>query len=244
MKSIFIIGATSHIAQETARLMASGNSFYLLARNDIRLQAFVSELKERGARVVHTAAFEAEDLAAVADQVKRGIECLGHVDVGLIAHGELPDQETALEDDIRMVKNWSVNSTSALVALSLLRKTLMIQRSGHIVVLSSVAGERGRKSNYLYGAAKASLSAFCEGLAAELAPFGVGVLTVKLGPVDTPMTQHLRRGLLMADVGGVAVGIMRAMERKKRTIYLPRYWGPIMSVLRWIPAPIFSRLPL
>jgi decaprenylphospho-beta-D-erythro-pentofuranosid-2-ulose 2-reductase len=134
------------------------------------------------------------------------------------------------------------NFLSAVSLITWLANYFEPMGRGSLVVISSVAGDRGRKSNYVYGASKGALSIFLDGVRSRLDRAGVQVLTVKPGFVATPMTAHLAQGPLFARPSQVARGIIRAIERKRDVVYLPVFWGGIMLILRAIPRPIFKKL--
>jgi decaprenylphospho-beta-D-erythro-pentofuranosid-2-ulose 2-reductase len=126
----------------------------------------------------------------------------------------------------------------------LLAKQLEQQGHGCIAVISSVAGDRGRQSNYVYGTAKGALSIFLQGLRNRLGKTGVQVLTIKPGFVDSPMTKDFDKGLLWVKPAMIAQGILRAIEKKKEVVYLPFFWRYIMLIIKMIPEKIFKRLTL
>jgi short-subunit dehydrogenase len=115
-------------------------------------------------------------------------------------------------------------------------------RQGTLAVISSVAGDRGRRSNYVYGASKGALSIFLDGVRSRLDRAGVQVLTIKPGFVATPMTSHLEQGPLFAQPAQVAKGIVKAVERRRDVVYLPAFWAVIMLVIRLVPRPLFKKL--
>jgi decaprenylphospho-beta-D-erythro-pentofuranosid-2-ulose 2-reductase len=164
--------------------------------------------------------------------------------VALIAHGTLPDQ-SACESSVEMaLAEFATNGTSTIALLTALAPGMEAQGAGVLAVISSVAGDRGRQSNYLYGAAKAAVSTFASGLRQRLAKAGVSVVTIKPGFVDTPMTRNFRKGALWAKPDAVARGIVRAADRGSSVVYLPWFWSPIMLVIKHIPEFIFKRIKL
>jgi len=167
------------------------------------------------------------------------------IDIALVAHGTLPDQKACERDPAAALDAFTTNGLSVIVLLTLLANRMEAQRSGTIAVLCSVAADRGRPSNYVYGTAKAAVSTFCEGLCARLAKANVHMLTVKPGFVDTPMTQGLNLpSLLLATPENVARDIVRAVARRKNTLYTPWFWVFIMCIIRAIPTTIFKKLNL
>jgi len=245
MKRIMIIGATSAIAEATASIYAQqGNSLALVARNEERLDTLASDLKIRGAENIETAVLDVNDFESHKNALDELITRLGGLDIVLIAHGTLPDQ-AACEQDIELtIKELNTNAISTISLLSHLANTLQQQGSGSIAVISSVAGDRGRQSNYVYGAAKGAVSVFLQGLRNRLQKHNVDVLTIKPGFVDTPMTAEFKKGLLWAQPEAIAKGIINAIEKKKDEVYLPFFWRWIMLIITSIPEKLFKRLSL
>lgn len=244
MKKILIIGATSAIAAACCRLWAAEKaSFFLVGRDADKLEQTSLDLKARGAHRIHSHVIDLNQLDAHPAMLDACFSELGKVDIALIAHGTLPDQKSCEQNVNLALSEFSNNGLNVMALLTLLANRMEIQRSGTIAVISSVAGDRGRSSNYLYGAAKASVNTFCEGLRARLFKAGVHVLTIKPGFVDTPMTQNLQiPKLLNTPPDKVARDILGAIERKKNTLYTPWFWRWIMLIIRLIPYPIFNRL--
>lgn len=246
MKRILIIGATSGIAIACARLWAAqGSRLFLVARQAEKLQQTAEDLRLRGAAAVHLFVMDANDQPAHAQMLQAALEALYQIDIALIAHGSLPDQFACEQDAVLAVQAFANNATSSIALLTVLANQLERQRCGTLAVISSVAGERGRPSNYLYGSAKAAVSAFCEGLRARLFKVGVHVMTIKPGFVDTPMTQGLALPkLLLAQPEQVACEIVQGIERKTCVLYTPKFWALIMLAVRNIPQSLFKRLNL
>jgi len=245
VKRIVVFGATSAIAQACARIWAGrGDALFLVGRNAERLKAVAGDLKVRGAPKVEFLAHDLADLEAHERLVGRADEALGGIDVALVAHGVLGDQMLLREDISLAVESIQVNFVSAASLLSHLANLMEKRKGGTIAVISSVAGDRGRQSNYVYGAAKAGLTAFASGLRNRLQKSGVSVVTIKPGFVDTPMTAHVKKGPLFARPDTVARAIVRAIDRRKDVVYVPGFWRPIMWLIRSIPERIFKRLSL
>ena len=245
MKRVLIIGASSAIAEAAARLWAvQGASLFLVARKADRLQAIAADLSVRGAAKVGTQIMDATDVAAHAAMFDAALAELGGIDIALIAHGTLPDQkacEASVEVALKEIDN---NGLSVIALATCLANLMEAQGSGCIAVISSVAGDRGRQSNYVYGAAKGMVTRFLQGLRNRLAKKGVQVLTIKPGFVDTPMTAAFKKGALWAQPDDVARGILAAIENGKNEVYLPGFWWLIMAIIRHIPEPIFKKLSL
>ena len=245
MRKILIIGATSAIAEATARVLAGrGDALYLVARNGTRLAAIASDLSVRGSPRVGTEVLDANDVSAHEAMLKRAETFLGDYDTVLIAHGTLSDQK-ACEASVQLTLNEiDTNALSVVALLTRIANHLEQRRAGTIAVISSVAGDRGRGSNYVYGSAKALVTAFMSGLRQRLGKSGVGVVTIKPGFVDTPMTAAFTKGPLWASPEQVAKGIVKALDRRSETVYLPGFWWPIMFIIRAIPERLFWRLSL
>jgi decaprenylphospho-beta-D-erythro-pentofuranosid-2-ulose 2-reductase len=184
---------------------------------------------------------ELQDHAALIEQVWNR---WGGLDTALVAHGLLGNQKQDQSDPASANRVLETNFLGPASLLGLLANRFEAQRSGSLAAISSVAGDRGRPTNYIYGAGKAGLDAYLSGLRARLGKAGVNVLTVKPGFVDTPMTAHLPKNPLFASAESVARGIHRALSRRRSRVYLPWFWRPIMTIIRLLPEPIFKRLNL
>lgn len=245
MQHVLMIGATSAIAEATARLFARrGDRLYLLARNQDRLSGLAEDLKIRGAASVAWRRFDVHEDDAQAAALAAAFASLGTVDVVVIAHGALPDQRACQTEPKAVLAALHTNAVSTVALLTQLANTLEQQQSGTIAVMTSVAGERGRQSNYVYGAAKALVSVFLQGLRNRLYRSGVTVLDIKPGLVDTPMTAGFEKGVLWAAPETVAAGIVRALDAGRSVVYLPWFWRYLMFIVRNIPERIFKRLEL
>ena len=246
MTRILIIGATSAIATSWARLWTrKETAFYLVGRNSSKLDQTAADLVARGAGDAYTHTIDMNDLAAHGAMLEKCSEVLKTIDIALIAHGTLPDQQACERDVDTTIAEVSNNCISVIAILTNLANRFETQGSGTIAVISSVAGDRGRPSNYVYGSAKSAVSTFCEGLNARLHKSGVHVLTIKPGFVDTPMTQGLSLPkLLVASPEKVAIGIQRAINRQSNVVYVPWFWRYIMLVIKSIPPFLFKRLDL
>lgn len=245
MKHIAVFGATSAIATATARLWAAeGHRLFLVARNEQALDRLRADLEVRGASAVTVRVADLSDLDAHDALIREAAEALGGMDIALLAHGVLGDQHASEQDFETALGEITINALSPLSLLTILANTFEAQGRGTIVALSSVAGDRGRASNYVYGAAKAALSTFMQGLGQRLQPAGVDVLTVKPGFVDTPMTEAFDKNFLWASPEQVAASIVRATVRGRSVLYTPWFWRFIMAAVRAVPEPIFRRLKL
>jgi short-subunit dehydrogenase len=178
------------------------------------------------------------------DIIDTSFDKLGRVDIVLIAYGTLPDQN-ACENSVNTTRDeLTTNAISTISLLTLIATRLEGQGHGQIAVLTSVAGDRGRKSNYVYGSAKAMVSVFLQGLRNRLFSHGVKVLDIKPGFVDTPMTADFKKGFLWSQPDKIAAIIVNAIDKGKSEIYAPFYWRYIMFIIRNIPESIFKRLSL
>lgn len=240
---ILIVGASSAIAHETAKCFAQdGAELFLVGRTASKLATVADDLQARGAQRVETYLLDVSDLTRHQQMFEQALSTLGSLDMLLIAHGTLGDQrkcELSVEETLRELTN---NFTSVVSLLTISANYFEQQKRGCIAVISSVAGDRGRKSNYVYGTAKAGVSTFLQGLRNRLASAGVTVLTVKPGFVDTPMTAGIKKGPLFASSRVVGRGVYQAMLKGKDVVYLPWFWLPIILVLKSIPEGIYKKL--
>lgn len=243
MKNIIIIGATSAIATQYAELEAKrGSRFVLVARSRARLIALRDRLVALGSAGAHDVAANLEDHTSHARIFETAAEFFGVVDVVLVAHGILPKQDLCLENSVELERAFTINATSTLLLISRASMVLRSQNHGTLAAISSVAGDRGRASNFVYGSAKAAVTAFTSGLRQSLQSSGVSVLTIKPGLVDTPMTSGFKKGALWTSPDRVAQGILRAIDRRRSVVYLPSFWWFVMAVIKHIPEFIFRRL--
>jgi decaprenylphospho-beta-D-erythro-pentofuranosid-2-ulose 2-reductase len=245
MSRILIIGATSGIAQAFARVrVPRGDELFLVARSDAKLQILAADLQVRGAQKIRTLAADANDFERHAPMIEAARHELEAVDVVLIAHGVLGDQRAAERDFKLAEQAYKTNFLSVVSMLTPIAAYFEVRRRGTIAVISSVAGDRGRQSNFIYGSAKGGLSLYLAGLRNRLHPSGVTVLTIKPGFVDTPMTAHLRKGALFASPETVARDISRAIDKGRNVLYTPAIWFWIMALVRLTPEAVFKRLKL
>jgi decaprenylphospho-beta-D-erythro-pentofuranosid-2-ulose 2-reductase len=245
MTKVLVIGATSAIAEHCARIWAArGDALYLVARNEERLKTIAADLKVRGAAQAHTYCTDLNDMdrhAALLDAAK---SALGGIDTVLIAHGTLSNQkacEQSLDETLAEIKT---NALSTISLLTLIANRFEAKQTGTIAVISSVAGDRGRASNYVYGSAKAMVTAFTSGLRQRLHKSNVAVVTIKPGFVDTPMTAEFKKGLLWAKPAAVAAKIVKAIDTKKSEVYVPAFWWALMAALKAIPNALFLKLKI
>ena len=240
-----IIGATSSIAEATARIFAeAGDALFLVGRDTGKLAIVMDDLKARGAASVHAEALDVLDYEQHEELINKATMALGGLDLALIAHGSLPNQ-SACERSFSFTKiEFEVNALSTISLLTHLANYFEQRKQGTIAVISSVAGDRGRQSNYVYGAAKGCVSIFLQGLRNRLHKSGVNVLPIKPGFVDTPMTSAFEKGVLWSSPETIARHICAAIAKKKDVAYAPVYWRFIMTIIVHIPERLFKRLGL
>jgi len=245
MKSALILGATSAIAEETTRKLAAlGSKMVLVGRSQERLEAQAKDLKIRGAHAVHTMALDLNHFETHEVTWSKALGLLGEIDLVFICHGILGSQNEEEQNFAKAHLNLQTNFLSVVSFLTPVANYFEKLQKGTIAVVSSVAGDRGRQSNYLYGTAKGAKTIFLQGLRNRLTKSGVQVLTIKPGFVDTPMTAHIEKGPLFVDPEVIAQGIMKAIKNKRDVVYLPFFWRWIMLIIKLIPEKIFKRLSL
>lgn len=243
--NVMIVGATSAIAHETAKhFAAQGASLYLVGRNADKLGAVAADLKVYGAKAVETAIADLNALDQHPALVAGAIQTLGGLDAVLIAHGTLGDQAQSEADIQGMLREFTTNALSYLSLITLFANHFEAQKRGTLAVITSVAGERGRGSNYVYGAAKGAVSLFTQGVRNRLSKAGVNVVTIKPGFVDTPMTAAVKKNPLFASPQSVGKRIHIAMIKGEDVVYVPFFWAAIMLIIRNIPERIFKKLGL
>jgi short-subunit dehydrogenase len=240
MSRVVIFGATSTIAAEVAVIHAErGDRLFLVGRNPDKLQAVAARCS--GTEVT-TRAADFSQLERGAALVDDAIRSLGTVDTVLIAHGDLGNQiesERSFEHAEEILRTNLLSVVSLLIPVA---NHLEAARSGRIGVITSVAGDRGRPRNYTYGAAKGALNVYLQGLRTRLYPSQVSVTTLKLGPVDTPMSRDHEKHALFGKPVPVARGIVRAMDERVAEAYVPGVWRAIMPVVKNTPERLFQKL--
>src|SRR6202047_3988070 len=244
-RKILVLGATSGIAEATCRIWGSqGASLFLVARNAEKLAAVAADLRTRGASYVDTAVADLDDTDAHSELLAHAVNSLTGMDIAYLAHGILGDQAEAEQDFNAAAQILYTNLMAPVSLLTWLANFCVQRHSGTLAVISSVAGDRGRKSNYLYGSSKAGLSAFLAGLRQRVDREGVTVLTIKPGPIRTAMTAAMPKSEKFADVDSVAESIVSAINKRRDVLYVPFQWQPIMFIICNIPERIFKKLNL
>lgn len=245
MKKIIIFGANSAVAQACAKLWAEGgNDLFLVGRDANKLKALEADLRVRSRSKIESRSVDLGEQSSHADIWQDAKDKLGSIDTVLIAHGILGNQKQSERDYQHLFEIMNINLLSTLSLLSISANELEAQGRGSIAVITSVAGDRGRQSNYTYGTSKGAVSIFLSGLRNRLSPKGVAVTDIKMGFVDTPMTRDIRKGPLFAQAETVAKTIVRVIDRKNNIAYTPFFWRWIMLIVKSIPESIFKKLKM
>ena len=245
IKPVLILGATSAIARGTAAAFAArGYSLYLAGRDVSELERLASDLRIRYRTEVRIGVFDAEDYISHTGFIERVSNEMGGLEGVLLAFGYLGEQQLAARDSTERVAVIARNLTGAINLLEPLAACLERQGTGFIIGISSVAGDRGRQSNYIYASAKGGFTIYLQGLRNRLFHAGICVLTVKAGFVDTAMTYGMPNLFFVASPDYVGEQIVRALEKGRNVAYIPWFWRYIMLVLKLVPESIFKRLKL
>lgn len=246
MKKVVIIGATSAMAAAVAKIYADQSSrLFLVGRNTEKMTSISNDLKVRGADKVGIFELDINDISQHKSMLVAAEQSLEGIDIVLIAHGTLPDQKLCEQNVPIALAEFNTNAVNTIALLTEIANSFEQKKSGVIAVITSVAGDRGRPSNYLYGSAKAAVSTFLEGLRARMFKVGVHVLDVRPGFVATPMTQDLDLPkLLTVEPEIVANSIVKAINKRKDVIYTPFFWKCILMAIKSMPNFIFKRMSL
>jgi len=247
MKRFIIIGATSSIAEHCARLWIADApiNLTLVGRDASRTKSIADDLKVRSPSsaitVVSGNLVEPDSIQRLVDQILKD----GNADCALIAHGSLADQSACQQDLALTAEELSINGISPVLFAEAIASSMVRAGHGTLGVIGSVAGDRGRKSNYVYGAGKGMITRYVQGLQHRLAGTEVAVILIKPGPTRTPMTAHLGdSGPSLADVAKVAATIVSGMEKRRSIVYAPRRWWLIMMIIRHLPRFIFDKMDI
>jgi decaprenylphospho-beta-D-erythro-pentofuranosid-2-ulose 2-reductase len=246
VQSVLVLGGTSEIALATARRVVARRAarVVLAARKPEACDAAAAELRAAGASEVHAVAFDGTDFASHETFVNTIFDRFGDFDLVLVAFGVLGDQERAEIDPAVALDIVQTNFTGTVSVTVPLAARLRAQGHGTLVLLSSVAGERVRRSNFVYGASKAGVDGYYQGLAASLAPSGVHVMIVRPGFVHTKMTKGLKAAPLSVSADAVADAIVRGIARGRDIVWVPPAMRYVMTVFRHLPIAVFRRLPV
>jgi decaprenylphospho-beta-D-erythro-pentofuranosid-2-ulose 2-reductase len=246
VQSVLVLGGASDIALATVRALVARRArrVVLAARRPDELGAAVEDLRRAGAEQVDTVAFDADDVDDHERMIAESFERLGDVDLVLVAFGVLGDQERSLHDPAAARAVLETNLVAAASVTLTAAARLREQGHGTLVMLSSVAAERARRSNFVYGASKAGIDAFCQGLADELAPDGIQVMVVRPGMVRTKMTAGMDEAPFTTTADAVAEAIVDGLRRGSHTVWAPPVLRWVFAGLRHLPRPVFRRLDL
>lgn len=242
---ILVYGATSTICHELLKIYAGqGARFYLAGRSAEKLLAVGDDLSARGGVIEGTAAYDFNDWQQHDASLSRAVGALGELDLVVVAHGTLPEQSECESSSAAVKACIDDNFASTAVIAHSCAGQLERQGRGALAVISSVAGDRGRKGNYTYGAAKAGVDAMLQGLQGRFSGTAVKVINIKPGMIITAMTSQMEHGFLWATAEDIAPSIYRAISRGRRVCYVPGYWRAIMLVVRLLPTTVLARLPI
>jgi decaprenylphospho-beta-D-erythro-pentofuranosid-2-ulose 2-reductase len=246
VQSVLVLGGTSDIALATVRKVVARRAarVVLAARKPEACDGAAADLRLAGASAVDAVAFDATDYAAHENFVNTVFDRFGDFDLVLVAFGVLGDQERAEQDPAAALEIVQTNFSGAVSVTVPLAARLRGQGHGTLVLFSSVAGERVRRSNFVYGASKAGIDGYYQGLASALAASGVHVMIVRPGFVHTKMTTGMDEAPLSTTPEAVAQAIIRGLERGRETVWVPGTLRYVMSALRHVPRPVFRKLPI
>lgn len=243
--SVLILGATSSIARATAASYAAeGHNVFVAARDADEAGRIASDLRIRHGVDTASGAFDALEYDEHPAFIASVEEELGPIEVAVIAFGVMGDQDESEGDFEAARRVIDTNYTGAASVCEAVAARMIERKGGSIVGITSVAGDRGRKSNYVYGSAKGAFALYLQGLRNRLHDAGVHVLTVKLGFVDTRMTFGMETAIPVADPEDAGRAIYEAERRRQNQLYYPRFWRGIMGVIKAIPESLFKRLSL
>jgi short-subunit dehydrogenase len=246
-RKIVIVGATSSIAEHCARwwLERDASEMILAGRNAARIERVAADLRVRHpACRIETMTLRFDDPGAIAEFAQAA--CASRIpDIVLIAHGSLPEQQYCQENLAAVREALDVNAISPVLFAEAFASHFAKAGKGRLALIGSVAGDRGRKSNYVYGAAKGLVTRYAQGLQHRFAGSGVKVVLIKPGPTDTPMTAHLKSdGARLASVESVSRTIVDGIDKGRPTIYAPGKWALIMMVIRHLPRFVFDKMDI
>ena len=245
MKKILVIGSTSKIAECCLRLWAIERcDFFLVARNTERNKVISQDLISLGAKNVHTYTMDVNDFNKHQEMYKEAYKKLSDIDLVFIAYGMLPEQQEIQTDSAKTLNTININVLSVINLLTIISNDFEKKRHGQIAIISSVAADRGRASNYIYGSSKAMITSFSDGLRQRLYKSNVNVTVIKPGFIDTPMTSKFKKNFLWSSPSKAALKIVKGINKKKDEIYVPSYWYIIMIFIKLIPNFIFKNLKL
>lgn len=243
IKKIVIVGATSAIAEHCARLWVAGANLVLLARDKAKTEPIAADLRVRNPKsTVQVIQPDFFDPVKIQSTVTSIIE-ESPVDLVLIAQGSLPEQSDCQNDLVLCRDTMSINAISPVLYAEAFANVFEKANHGTLAIMGSVAGDRGRKSNYVYGASKSLIKGYAQGLQHRFAHTKVRIVLINPGPTDTPMTvKYKEQGMKMATVEEVSAKIVKAIDQGKSVVYVPGIWSVIMWVVRHLPSVVFNKL--
>ena len=242
---VLVFGANSAICHELLKVYAKeGANYFLVGRNQTNLTAVADDLQARGGLIKGVASYDFNEWQQHQTCVLRARDALGSFDIVIVAHGSLPDQPQCETDASAVKACMDDNFTSAAIIIQACAQQLSLQGYGTLAVLSSVAGDRGRKSNYVYGAAKAGIDALLQGLQGRFSGSGVKVVNIKPGMIATPMTASMKHGPIWSTPEAIAPVLHKAIASGRPVCYAPSYWRLIMLIIRTLPTAILAKLPI
>ena len=245
MSTLLLLGATSAISQAyLEQVCKQFERIMLVARSQEKLDPIAQHIRVLSGAEIRVQLANLGNMSIHQKLFADGSEYLGKIDQVMICYGDLTDQARSRDDSSYTVDQFTLNATSTISLSSHAARALARQGGGDLVVVGSVAGDRGRKSNYVYGAAKGAVATYLAGLGMEMESDNVRVLTVKPGFVDSPMTAHLKKGALWAAPAKVASDIATAVDRQKSVLYTPWFWRVIMLIIKLLPRFLLKRLPV
>ena len=245
MKHIVIIGATSAIAQACTKLWVkeSPKKLTLVVRDVNKARQIQDDLQVRSPqskiKIMQTGFIDAIEIEKTVSAIAKQ----GQIDIVLIAHGSLPEQGVCQSSVELLKETLEVNGISPALFAECFAAVMEKTQQGTIAIIGSVAGDRGRKSNYIYGAAKGLISRYAQGLQHRFANTPIKIILIKPGPTDTPMTASFKqRGIKLASVENVAINIVNGIAKGEIVIYTPKIWQLVMLVIQHIPNFIFKKI--
>jgi decaprenylphospho-beta-D-erythro-pentofuranosid-2-ulose 2-reductase len=242
LKKILIIGANSSISEHCARIWAKrGSIIYLVGRNTDKIKLLADDLLIRGASNVDFFCMDINQHELHLQMYLNAKDFMNDIDIVLIAHGTLPDQDECENDVALTLDALNTNALSTIALLTLLSNEFKKKKNGVIATISSVAGDRGRQSNYIYGSAKSMVTTYTSGLRQKLRKYNVSIITILPGLIDTPMTKKFKKNFIWSSPIKICPQIIKAIDNKKSIVYLPQYWAFIMLIIRNLPEFIVGR---
>lgn len=245
MATAIVFGVTSRIARETAlRFAERGMTVIVTGREPAELERLAADIRVRTGATAVAQACDARDALAHRGLIADLEAAHGPIEYAVLAFGDMGEQRQAEHDPDLLVRVLETNFVGAAALCEALAEPMAERGRGGIAVLGSVAGDRGRQSNYIYGSAKGGLAVYLQGLRNRLFARGVHVMTVKLGFIDTRMTWGLKTKIPIASPEAASRAIVGGLDRRVDTLYYPAFWRVVMTVLRHVPERAFKRLSL